>query len=130
LKRQLSYGLLAIVALVALGVGTFDGRDDRTIDEQVLDIAATIRCPQCSSQSSKDSDTAAARAVRAEIRERLDDGQSGDEIRDYFASRFGEELLLTPPSTGVGALVWIIPVVATVVAAVALGFAFRRWKQW
>ena len=128
--RRLSYGLMAVVAVVALGIGTFGDRDERTIEEHVLDVAATIRCPQCESQSAKDSDTSAARAVRAEIRERIDDGQSDDEIRDYFASRFGDELLLTPPSSGVGALVWIIPVVATVIGAVGLGFAFRRWKRW
>lgn len=121
---------MVLVAVVALGVGTFDGRDSRPIEEHVLDVAATIRCPQCSSQSAKDSETSAARAVRAEIRERIDAGQSDDEIRDYFASRFGEDLLLTPPSSGVGALVWIIPVVVTVLAAVGLGFAFRRWRAW
>jgi cytochrome c-type biogenesis protein CcmH len=121
---------MAVVAVVALAIGTFGHRDSRTVEEHVLDVAATIRCPQCESQSSKDSDTSAARAVRSEIEERIDQGQSDDEIRDYFASTFGEEILLNPPSTGIGALVWIIPVVATVVAAVALGFAFRRWKRW
>lgn len=130
MTRRISYAVMAVVAVVALGIGTFGSRDSRSIEEHVLDVAATIRCPQCASQSSKDSDTSAARAVRAEIRERIDDGQSDDEIRDYFASRFGEELLLTPPSTGVGALVWIIPVVVTVLAAIGLGFAFRRWRSW
>lgn len=121
---------MAVVALVALGIGTFGDRGPRTVEERVLDVAATIRCPQCRSQSSADSDVAAARAVRAEIRERIDEGQSDDEIRAYFASTFGEDILLTPPSTGVGALVWIIPVVATVVAAAGLGVAFRRWQRW
>ena len=130
MRRTLSYGLMALVAVVALAVGTLDEGSARTTEERVLAVASTIRCPQCRSQSSADSDVAAARAVRVEIAERIDAGESDDEIRDYFASTFGEEILLNPPASGIGALVWVVPVVVTIIGGVALGFAFRRWKRW
>jgi cytochrome c-type biogenesis protein CcmH len=94
------------------------------------DVASTIRCPQCRSQSAADSDASTAQAVRVEITERIEDGQSDDEIRDYFASTYGDEILLTPPSSGVGSLVWVIPVVALVAGGAGLWFAFRRWRSW
>ena len=128
--RRFSYVLLAVVATVALAVGTLDEGEARTTEERVLDVASTVRCPQCASQSAADSDTAAAQAVRREIAERIDDGQSDDEIRDYFASSFGEEILLTPPRSGIGSLVWIVPVVALVAGGAGLTLAFRRWRAW
>lgn len=128
--RRLSYLAMAVVAVVALAVGTLDDGPARATEDRVEAIAATVRCPQCAGQSAANSDAASARAIRSEIAERLDDGQSADEIRAYFASTYGDEILLTPPATGVGSLVWVLPVVATVVAAAGLAFAFVRWRRW
>lgn len=130
MKRTASYGLMAVAIVVALAVGTIDQRDDRTTEERTHDVASTIRCPQCRSQSAADSDASTAQAVRVEIAERIEEGQSDDQIRDYFASTYGEEILLTPPASGVGSLVWIVPVVALVVASGGLFLAFRRWRTW
>lgn len=130
MKRTLSYVAMAVIAAVALAVGTLDEGSARTVEERVQDVASTIRCPQCRSQSAADSDASTAQAVRAEIAERIDAGQTDDEIRAYFASAYGDEILLTPPRTGVGALVWVVPVVVFVVGGAGLAFAFRRWKRW
>ena len=130
MTRALSYGLMAVVVVIALAIGTLDAGEARDVEDRVQSIARTIRCPQCRSQSAADSDAPTAQAVRVEIAERIDDGQSDDEIRDYFASTYGDEILLTPPSTGVGSLVWVIPVVAVVAGSAGLFFAFRRWKAW
>ena len=129
-RRGASYALMAVAVVVALTIGTLDRGEARTAEERVHDIAGTIRCPACSGQSVASSDASSAQAIRREIAERVEQGQSDDEIRDYFASRYGDELLLTPPSSGVGSLVWIIPVVALVGGGAGLWFAFRRWKAW
>ena len=55
--------------------------------------------------------------------------ESEDEIRDYLVSRFGEEIVLTPSSSGVTGLVWVIPVVAVALATAGLFLAFRRWQR-
>jgi cytochrome c-type biogenesis protein CcmH len=118
-----------LVAGGALAFGVVDDGPARATEDRVQAIAETIQCPQCEGQSAADSDAAAAQAVRAEIGERLEAGQSAAEIRDYFASRFGEEILLTPPSSGPGSLVWILPVVAFVCGAAGLAYAFWRWRR-
>jgi len=93
-------------------------------------ISETIKCPTCRSQSTADSDAPASQEIRAEILRRIDDGQSDEEIRAYFASRFGEQILLTPRSSGAAGLVWILPVVGLVAAAAGLTLAFLRWRRW
>jgi cytochrome c-type biogenesis protein CcmH len=128
--RRLSYAALGLVVVLALGIGLVDRSDTRTDEERVLDVASTIRCPACRGQSAAGSDAASAQAIRREIAERIADGETDDEIRAYFASTQGEEILLTPPRSGVGALVWIIPVAALVAGAAGLAVAFRRWRAW
>jgi cytochrome c-type biogenesis protein CcmH len=125
-----SWALMAVVLVAVLAVATFGDAGGRTAEERVLAVAETIKCPTCRSQSAADSDAPASQAIRAEILRRIDAGDSDDEIRDYFASRYGEQILLTPRSSGAVGLVWILPVVGLVAAAAGLTWAFLRWRRW
>jgi len=119
--------VLALVVVAALAFGSGAGRG-RTLDDRVQAVARTIKCPQCSDQSAATSEAPTAVAIRADIARRLARGQTGDEIRDYYGSRYEESILLNPSSSGTASLVWILPVVALVGAFGGLAFAFRRWK--
>jgi cytochrome c-type biogenesis protein CcmH len=130
MTRTLSYAAMAVALVVALAIGVFDDRGSRSAEDRVNALAATIRCPQCRSQSAADSDAPTAQAVREEIAERVEAGESDAEIRAYFASTYGDEILLRPPSSGVGALVWVVPVAVFVLAAGGLAYAFLRWRRW
>ena len=128
--RTLSYVAMAVVAVTVLVVGALDQAGARTEEERVQAISRTIQCPACSGQSVAGSNASSAQAIRAEIADRVADGETDDEIRAYFASRYGDQILLTPPSSGAGAVVWIAPVVALAVATLGLISAFRRWQRW
>ena len=125
--RVISWGLLAIVLLAALAVGARGGSPP-TDAERVQRITEGIRCPTCRSQSVADSDAPAAEAIREETLRRVQEGQTDEQIRDYLVGRYQDDILLDPPKTGVGALVWALPVIAVGAAVAALAFAFRRWK--
>ena len=122
----LAIAALVIVAFVRAGVS--DGAP-RTAEERARDIAATIKCPTCRSQSVAGSDSAAARAIRAEIARRVDDGESADEIRSAIAATYGDDVLLTPARSGVEGVVWVLPVVALVLGLAALSAVFARWRR-
>ena len=128
--RTLSYVAMAVVAVTVLVVGALDQAGARTEEERVQAISRTIQCPACSGQSVAGSNASSAQAIRAEIADRVADGETDDEIRAYFASRYGDQILLTPPSSGAGAVGWIAPVVALAVATLGLISAFRRWQRW
>jgi cytochrome c-type biogenesis protein CcmH/NrfF len=128
--RTLSYVAMAVVAVTVLLVGALDQAGARTEEERVQSISRTIQCPACSGQSVAGSNASSAQAIRAEIADRVAEGQTDDEIRAYFASRYGDQILLTPPSSGAGAVVWVAPVVALAVASLGLALAFKRWQRW
>ena len=56
-------------------------------------------------------------------------GRTDDEILAFFADRYGDEVLLDPPATGIGALAWLLPLLVAGGAVVGLGFAFTRWRH-
>lgn len=119
---------MGVIVVVALGVGSLTGSQPVTPADRVLALTQSIRCPQCAGQSVAESDVSVSREIRREIAQRVEEGQTDDQIRAYFSSAFGPDALLTPPTDGVGGLVWILPVVAVVVAIAGLGVAFRRWS--
>lgn len=117
---------LVVVALVRAGVS--EG-PPRTAEERVRDIAATIKCPTCRSQSVAGSDSAAARAIRGDIARRVSDGETADEIRAAVAATYGEDVLLTPSRSGLEGAVWVLPVIALVLGLAGVTAAFARWRR-
>ena len=128
-SSRLAWLVMAAVLAGALFVGSGPDGADRTSADRARSIAETIKCPVCKSQSAAESDSAAAKAIRTEVARRIDTGQTDDEIREYFAGTYGEEILLTPRSSGLVGLVWVLPVAALVGAIGGLGFALRRWRD-
>ncbi|MEO7571045.1 MAG: cytochrome c-type biogenesis protein [Acidimicrobiales bacterium] len=127
--RRLSWIVIASVVLVGLVRASVDDGPPRTTEEQVETIARTMKCPICESQSVADSDVAASRAIRLEIATQVEKGRSAGEIREAISATYGERVQLIPPASGFAGLVWILPVVALIVALGALSAAFARWRQ-
>lgn len=127
--RRWSWSIIAALVVVALVWAGVSEGSPRTTEERVRDIAATIKCPTCRSQSVAGSDAASARAIRTDIARRVEDGQSADEIRTAIAATYGEDVLLTPPSSGAEGIVWILPVIALVLGLAALSATFARWRR-
>ena len=128
-RSLVSWVLMAVVLVGALAYGLRPDDSPRTTEERVHELASTTRCPTCRSQSVAESDAPIAREIRDDIRRRVERGESDDEIRDFLVGRFGQDVLLTPPASGVAGLVWVIPVAALVLAGGGLALAFRRWRS-
>lgn len=128
LVRRAPWVAMAVVLVLALAIGARTGGGG-SAEDRVRAVASTIKCPQCAGQSAATSDAPTAAAIRADIADRLGKGQSPDRIRDYYASRYGEAILLTPGRSGVAGLVWALPVAVVVVAFAGPGLAFRRWQR-
>ncbi len=128
MRRGLQWIALAVVLGVALSIGAARDNGPRTEAERVEAVASEVRCPTCRGLSAAESDAKAAGAIRREIRDRLRDGQSPDEIRAYLVSRYGEEALLRPSGGGVTALVWAVPAAALVIAGAGVGYVLWRGR--
>ncbi len=127
-RRRLGWGLALVALAVLLTYGSLDGGGTLSDAERASAIARSLRCPQCAGESVAESNVSVAREIRADIARRVDSGQTDTEIRAAYAVLYGDSILLTPPSSGFGSLVWILPAIVGLTAAAGLGFAFRRWR--
>ena len=127
-RRLLGWLAMAAVLVAALAIGVADDGGPRTPEERARNLAATVACPACDGQSVAESDAAASRGIRTLIAERIDQGATDDAIRGELVATWGESILLTPDSSGVGGRVWVLPVVALVLALAGVGYVFWRWR--
>ncbi len=102
---------------------------DSAVDAQARSIASGLRCPVCRGQSIQDSEAPLAGEMRELIREKLRQGESPQEIKGYFLSKYGEWILLQPEAHGINLAVYVLPVLGLLLGGAALFLAARRWTQ-
>lgn len=115
---------LLLTSLLALGgAGSVLAQD---IDAQAHAIAARLRCPVCQNESVADSPAELAAQMRALIRQKLQAGESPEQIIAYFVSKYGDWILLEPPRKGILWLVWVGPLSALLAGLTVAGAFLRR----
>ncbi len=128
-REKLLWGVLLAVLVTALAIGSVGTVADRTAQDRVTDVSRTIKCPTCQGESVADSNAEVSKAIRRDIAERVSAGQTDEEIRAFYVSRYGEAILLTPSASGPTALIWVLPVLFAVGAVTGLVLVFRRWRR-
>jgi len=122
------WATMAVVVVVVLVVAARPTPTKGVSDQRAFALATELKCLQCVGESVGASQAPLAVKFRQEIDRQMRQGRTDDEILNYFADRYGRQVLETPPSTGVGALVWIVPVLAFAGAVLVLAATFRRWR--
>jgi cytochrome c-type biogenesis protein CcmH len=100
-----SWGAVTALAQGESGDPAASSRQD--LDRQVREIGLELRCPVCQNLPVADSPSPLAQEMRAVIRQKLEAGESRQDILAYFVQRYGEGVLLDPPRQGFTMLVWL-----------------------
>lgn len=102
--------LMLILTLIVMSfpAGAASVSEDPT-EPRVRDLAVLLRCPVCQSENILDSHSSTAREMLVILRERIAEGMSDAEVFEFFRTRYGDYVLLSPPMTGPGRIVWLVP---------------------
>jgi cytochrome c-type biogenesis protein CcmH len=68
-----------------------------------------LRCMVCSGESVADSPAEVARDVRKTVRHMVLAGKTDEEIKIFFATQYGEKILMMPIFNRTNFLLWVIP---------------------
>lgn len=102
---------------------------EEALSPEALEIANQLNCPVCQGQSVRDSNSELARQMRQLIQEKLDRGESREQILQYFVDRYGVGVLREPPRRGYLWLLWWGPVVGFIVGTVILVLYLRSSRR-
>lgn len=96
-------------------------------DNDVNQIAKKLYCPVCPNTPLDVCETQACKDWRAQIREQLSAGWTEAQVIDYFVKQYGERVLAEPERKGFTSLVWIIPVLLTLIGFAFVWLVLRGW---
>ncbi|MDP2729459.1 MAG: cytochrome c-type biogenesis protein CcmH [Dehalococcoidales bacterium] len=61
------------------------------------------------------------------IKQKIDDGQSKEQIVQFFVAQYGEQVLASPPKQGFNLVAWLLPFAAILAGGGVIYFAIRKW---
>ncbi len=120
--------LIGVVSVAGIAVGWGGSPTTGTGNDRLFSLSEQMKCLQCTGESVANSQAPIAIEMRDEIERQMSRGQSNDEILTYFVDRYGQRVLLNPASSGLGAIIWILPVVVVAVGIAVIAARLARQR--
>ena len=132
-KKSPTFSLIFLVVILSftfpLVVMAQDADPGAPTDDEVNAIAKEMYCPVCENVPLDVCGTQACAQWRALIGEKLEEGWSEEQIKQYFVDQYGARVLATPPARGLNWLVYVVPPIAFLVGAFILYRGIQSWRQ-
>jgi len=119
--------LLAILS-PAVALGPDEVLSDAALEARARSLSKELRCMVCQNQSIDDSDAPLARDLRILVRERLQAGESDQQVINFLVARYGEFVLLRPRFSWHTALLWLAPAAVLLIGACGVLVLARRYR--
>ena len=104
--QKIIFILLISICTTVIAVEPHERLENPLLEERARQISKDLRCLVCQNESIDESDAALARDLRVLVRERLQLGDSNDEVLQFVVDRYGEFALLRPRIDGVNYILW------------------------
>jgi len=127
--RRVLHAFILSLLLGLILIGVASAQQPTPSDDEVNAIARQLYCPVCENIPLDVCPTTACAQWRELIRQKLADGWSEGQIKEYFVQQYGARVLGTPPAKGINWLVYLIPPIAIIAGAYILYRAFRSWQR-
>src|ERR1700693_755117 len=124
---------LALVAGLAPGpahaVRPDEMLSDPGLEARAREVGSELRCLVCRNQSIDDSDADLAHDLRVLVRERIQGGDSNDQVVAFVRARYGDFVLLRPPFEIGTALLWGGPLLVLLFGAFGIHRYYRHRRR-
>ena len=115
---------LAALALLAALAPMAIARERASLSE----IEKQVMCPVCGTLLQL-ADSPQAQREKVFIARLISEGKTEAQIKDILVAEYGDEVLALPKGSGFNLSAYWVPIVAFLVAAVALAIGVLRWRR-
>jgi cytochrome c-type biogenesis protein CcmH len=116
--------LVALAALGALAPSALAAEPRASITE----IEGEVMCPVCGTLLELAESPQALRE-KAFVKRLADEGKTKAEIKDALVAEYGEAVLALPQGSGFDLSAYLVPIIAFIVAVIALALGVLRWRR-
>jgi cytochrome c-type biogenesis protein CcmH len=118
-KYVKSFRLWCLAFLCVLAVVLLEAPSTASTQGRIAHLESMVKCPACDDLSVAESNATSSIAVRNDIARRVHEGQSDTKILTSLEATYGTSILLSPSTSGLGLLLWIVPLAALLALLVA-----------
>jgi cytochrome c-type biogenesis protein CcmH/NrfF len=115
----LAFGLLALAGVAGAAPPA---------QTTVSDIEDEVMCPICGTLLEL-ADSPQARREKVYVAKLVAAGKTKAEIKDALVAQYGSSVLALPKASGFDLSAYLVPVLAILLAMVALAFSVARWRR-
>ncbi|VAW02098.1 Cytochrome c heme lyase subunit CcmL [hydrothermal vent metagenome] len=120
--------VLFAIAWPAFAVTPEEQLADPVLEQRAREVSKQLRCVVCQNQSIDGSNAPLAADMRRLVRQRLQAGDSNQQVIDYIVDRYGNFVLLRPPLNQNTLALWLGPL-GFVVFGILIFWRTSRQKQ-
>ncbi|WP_040572148.1 heme lyase NrfEFG subunit NrfF [Shewanella benthica] len=118
---------LTVISVYATPVDIYEFKSAEN-QKRALELAHSLRCPQCQNQNLIDSNSPVAKDLRLEVYQMVDAGKDYDEVIEFMTSRYGDFVLYKPRMEPKTYILWLGPI-GFLVIGLLIGFFFVRKQR-
>ena len=116
---------LALAVVLLLSAAGAQAAAPRT---SVSEISGEVMCPVCGTLLEL-AESPQAQREKAFIARQVAAGRTKEEIKAALVAEYGEEVLALPGGSGFDLTAYLVPIVAFVLAVIALAVGVLRWRR-
>ena len=98
------------------------------IDERVKNLTLELRCMTCQNQSIYDSDAEFSNDIKKIVKNKLQEGESEQDIKKFLVKRYGEYILFRPLINYNNIFLWSFPFILLIISLFFMIIVTKRKK--
>ena len=95
----------------------FSNQKNHELEKRFRELSSELRCLVCQNQSLLESDSELANDLKEIIYEKIYEGESNDQIKNFLVKRYGEFILFKPLFNGSNLVLWGAPLLSFILIA-------------
>ncbi|MCP4400880.1 MAG: hypothetical protein GY801_26710 [bacterium] len=104
-------------------------QEKEDLEKRAGELYELIMCPICSGQTIAQSTSEISIQMQNLVLKKLRQGETKEEILQYFTSRYGEWILAKPTKKGLNLMLWFLPSVSLFLAIIVIYSLIRHWTK-
>ena len=96
---------------------SYPNQNNINSEKRFIELSSELRCLVCQNQSLLESDSELANDLKEIIYEKINEGQSNNQIKKFLVQRYGEFILFKPLFNVANLLLWATPLISFIFIA-------------
>ncbi len=126
--RRAPFAAAIVLCLLAAGQGAALAAPRPAPQTTVNDVEDEVMCPVCGTLLEL-ADSPQAQREKVFVAKLVAQGKTKAEVEDALVAQYGEEVLAQPEASGFDLSAYLVPILAILVAAIAVAYSVLRWRR-